>query len=127
MTFIEDGVHLSNKACRHAYIGRSAGRCPCPSGRCWYQEQQTRRADGLKAIQPEHWPEVEEVQWRPWATHPTDDFLVKLSTGHIRIASCDSQGMLSVETRPGDREDEDFAHAHITGWYPTFEPPQESP
>ena len=64
--YIEDGVHLSNKACRHCYMlphiaphvgipGR-AGSCTCPKDRCWYSEQVGRRAIGLKAIAPESWP-----------------------------------------------------------------------
>jgi hypothetical protein len=57
--YIEAGVHLSNKACRHMYIGGKpggrAGGCDCPEGRCWYTEQKGRRERGEKALQPEAW------------------------------------------------------------------------
>lgn len=55
--FIADDVYLSNKSCRHCYMNRTAtgSACPCPPGRCWYQEQQTRRADKLQAITPKAW------------------------------------------------------------------------
>lgn len=66
---IADDVHLSNKACRHCYVlpfgqrpqGGRAGTCECPKGRCWYQEQVTRRKDGLLAIAPSAWPDDEDA------------------------------------------------------------------
>lgn len=60
---IRDDTRLSNKACRHVYgslqpgVKRKgiAGNCNCPKGRCWYGEQNQRRADGLHALTPERW------------------------------------------------------------------------
>ena len=46
---IPDGVRLSNKACPNYYgtmrrgSFRGSKRCDCPEGRCWYNEQRSRR------------------------------------------------------------------------------------
>lgn len=50
--YIDNDVHLSNKHCRNCYTNTE---CSCPQGRCWYYEQNERRALGMKAIDWEHW------------------------------------------------------------------------
>jgi hypothetical protein len=51
---LEDHVKLSNKGCHYYYAGSSL-KCPCPEGRCWYNEQLDRRSKGLKALTVEAW------------------------------------------------------------------------
>ncbi len=67
--YMDDSVHLSNKACRLRYINvgpakhepGGAGGCQCPRGRCWYNEQQTRREHGLQAVRSQSWLTPEDL------------------------------------------------------------------
>jgi hypothetical protein len=56
--YLDAIVTLSNKACPRYYIGTGEDKvgCPCPKGRCWYDEQVARRKAGKRAIDPIDWP-----------------------------------------------------------------------
>lgn len=60
---LDNDTSLSNKDCPRHYSKFEDGkrvedrRCGCPEGRCWYDEQMTRRWAGKPAIATEFWPE----------------------------------------------------------------------
>lgn len=46
-------MYLSNKGCRHYYMGTP--QCRCPEDRCWYQEMATLQKSGQPTQSPREW------------------------------------------------------------------------
>ena len=94
-------VALSNKHCPNYYRG---AHCPCPLGRCWYDEQLGRRAKSLLALTPEEWrrrltneAELEETFFEKWSR--------VVASMHIEITDTEGQREFIDALTPGGRPD----------------------